>query len=541
MRIKACRLSAHLLNFARLSEKIKSFKQLAFVIGDRSMNSLWLHTFLPLVFLVTAFALIVKVLTEPNRPAIHRILALLIAAFDLCGLLLVVFYPHAVYGIILSFTICVGAISVRFATKHRLPESDISDSSEPPTNSEFQELKQRIQMLTIFNSLKDSILVLASNGQIIFMNQVAIDRFGDQVGLSCLDVLKCTADDCAVCPMRTQRELSREYQHHVLGREYEMYIAPIHNDLDNRYVLIARDVTEQKMLQFQLIQNEKMSSLGQLVAGIAHEVNNPITFISTNLEMLRLSAPRLKELAKRVKAAEAEGSQSETIAREVIDWIYKSGLLPILDDMENICTDMEEGTSRVTKLVKDLKDFSHQGTESANEADLNEIIRLSLRVANNQLKHVSIIEDLSPNLPTIIGYPQQLKQVFLNFFINSAHAMAGRPDPTLRIETQFADGRFTVIVTDNGSGIPENIQNRIFDPFFTTKDVGEGTGLGMSVAFSIIRKHGGDIRLESTPDIGTRFTILLDHVAPDEAKEIISQAKQKAFEESIAEESSLVS
>jgi len=257
--------------------------------------------------------------------------------------------------------------------------------------------------------------------------------------------------------------------------------------------------------QMQLLQSDKMATIGQLAAGVAHEINNPIGFINSNLSTLKKYVLNLRDYC-RLTDRVLLGGDAES--HEELRQLKKYKKIDfILEDVSSVIEESIEGTERVKTIVQDLKDFSHQDRGKLTEYDLNKGIRSTLNIVWNELKYkAEIIQELS-DLPLIPCYPQQLNQVFMNLLVNAAHAIVDKGKITVRSYVE-EDG-VVVEVSDTGVGIPpENLQ-RIFEPFFTTKETGKGTGLGLSLSYGIVARHGGHIEVESQVGVGSTFRVHL--------------------------------
>ena len=264
---------------------------------------------------------------------------------------------------------------------------------------------------------------------------------------------------------------------------------------------------ELRQAQAQAFQQEKMASIGQLAAGVAHEINNPMGFISSNLTtmgkyMHKLHAfeDALIDTLQKRGDREAVELLNNVRAQMKIDFI--------LNDLHTLLDESRDGAERVRCIVRDLKSFSHQDEALCKPFSINDCLDSTLNMARNEIKYVADVElDYDPALPLLNCYPQKLNQVFMNLLVNAAHAIEGHG--TIRIKTFSENGDIVVCVSDTGKGIaPENL-TRIFEPFFTTKEVGKGTGLGLSISYDIIKKHGGTINVESKLGAGTTFTVRL--------------------------------
>lgn len=262
-----------------------------------------------------------------------------------------------------------------------------------------------------------------------------------------------------------------------------------------------------KDAQAQIFQQEKMASIGQLAAGVAHEINNPMGFISSNLGTLNKYIDRLAEFI----AAEdqAINASSGAMEPEKLNALRKKLKVDyILDDARQLIVESLDGASRVRRIVQDLKSFSRVDLVEKGYVNLNEALETTINIAWNEIKYVSTLNREFGEIPDIRCYPQQLNQVFLNLLVNAAHAMEGRQG-SITVRTWSEDDSVFVSVADTGCGIPEDILDHIFEPFFTTKEVGRGTGLGLSISYDIVRKHGGEITVVSEAGRGTTFTVRL--------------------------------
>ncbi len=291
-----------------------------------------------------------------------------------------------------------------------------------------------------------------------------------------------------------------------------LYIAVALDNAES-YQKLDRALTELKTAQRQLVQAEKMSSLGLLTAGIAHEINNPINFVSANVNPLRrnlrevheiLDSYRALQTTKDIPAALANLKQRETGID--LDYTVKE-ITALLDGIE-------EGAHRTAEIVQGLRNFSRTDEQAIKLADVHQGIDSTLTLLHNKYKdHVEIIKNYG-DIPEIECFAGQLNQVFMNILSNAVQAIvenkANGGNGKIWITTGKGDDRSVQIrFKDSGTGMPEDVRKQIFDPFFTTKDVGVGTGLGLSISYGIIEKHGGSIEVESEPGRGTEFIITL--------------------------------
>jgi signal transduction histidine kinase len=264
-----------------------------------------------------------------------------------------------------------------------------------------------------------------------------------------------------------------------------------------------------KQTEAHLIQSEKMRSLGELVAGIAHELNNPISFVSANVEHLRTYTERLRQALDayaRVPLPAEVHAQAAALRRELrID--------QVLADLPGLLDDCEEGARRTKQIVNGLRSFSRSDEHDRwRPTDLHHGIESTLGLLASRLKdHIAVHRDFGV-LPEVECVPGQMNQVFMNLLANAADALGTRPGNIWITTRPVSDGprpEVTIAIRDDGPGIPTQLQSRIFEPFFSTKEVGQGTGLGLSVSYGIIQRHRGTLTIESSPGAGATFTITL--------------------------------
>ncbi|MGB3765560.1 MAG: PAS domain-containing protein [Phormidesmis sp.] len=270
---------------------------------------------------------------------------------------------------------------------------------------------------------------------------------------------------------------------------------------------LTQALTELKQAQSRLIQSEKMSSLGQLVAGVAHEINNPVSFIYGNIKPANRYAASLIELLRLYQAHLSEPPEEILETLEDLDFEFMA------EDLLNLLSSMKMGAERIRQIVSSLRTFSRKDEAEQKSVDIHQGLDSTLLILGNRLKAeahrpaIRIVKDYA-DLPPIDCYAGQLNQVFMNILGNAVDALAGTENPEIRISTALVDKQVEIVLSDNGEGISEDVRSRIFDPFFTTKPIGEGTGMGLSISYQIVtERHGGLISCESTPGEGTTFTI----------------------------------
>jgi PAS domain S-box-containing protein len=272
---------------------------------------------------------------------------------------------------------------------------------------------------------------------------------------------------------------------------------------------------DRKRMEVELRMAQKLEAVGQLAAGIAHEINTPIQFVGDSLQFLKESFESLdrlllvyREVCSTVTAVPAGAALLERLERAEHD----ADLAYVRERVPAACERTLEGVERVTSIVRAMKEFAHPQTDQA-PADLNRALTTTLTVARNEYKYVAEVQTDLEELPLVVCNLSDLNQVFLNLIVNAAHAIEDVLAPgelgTIRVGTARDGDAVLVTIADTGGGIPHRVRTRIFDPFFTTKDVGRGSGQGLAIARSVVDKHGGTIGLHTVPGKGTTFTIRL--------------------------------
>ncbi|MCC6653469.1 MAG: PAS domain S-box protein [Candidatus Eisenbacteria bacterium] len=271
------------------------------------------------------------------------------------------------------------------------------------------------------------------------------------------------------------------------------------------FVAVGRDVTDRRLMERQLFQSQKLEAIGQLAAGIAHEINTPAQYVADNLRFLQEGFAALESALGRLRSAEPSTPEMDDeleIFREEIPSAIRQSL---------------DGMARVAAIVSGMRTFAHPGGGEKSMVDLNAELAATITVTRNEWKYVSeVVTEFDPDLPPVPAIAGEINHVFLNIIVNAAHAIEervkkqGDSPGQIRVSTSIDAEAVEVRISDNGSGIPDTIRDRVFDPFFTTKAVGRGTGQGLAIAHRLVtEKHGGTIRFEPARPHGTTFIIRL--------------------------------
>ncbi|MFO0889427.1 MAG: ATP-binding protein [Isosphaeraceae bacterium] len=431
--------------------------------------------------------------------------------------------------------------------------------AEPTILKQSIQLEQALAEATnLLESAADAIVIADGHGRIVRLNQQAERMFGyprDALVGQPVEVLvperlrlehQELRQDFVAHPGHRRPLIGLEVPtRHCSGAEIptELTLSPLETADGLLLIVILRDTTERKRmeehlrkqnalleetarseraaldarkrLESQLVQTENLAALGRMVAGVAHEVNNPLAFVRNNLAVLQRDLGSLRDLISLYQEAEGtlDESRPELLARiralaEQMDLGYT------LMNIEGLAARTTEGLKRIEQIVRDLRDFARLDEAELQEVDLNQSIATTVAIARSAGRdtEIEIETDLGP-LPRVTCYPAKLNQVFLNLLVNAIDASP--PRSTVMIRTAVEPGHGVLFeVIDQGKGIDPSIRQKVFEPFFTTKPVGKGTGLGLSIVYGIVQSHGGRIEFDSRPGEGTRFTVHLPLVPP---------------------------
>lgn len=276
---------------------------------------------------------------------------------------------------------------------------------------------------------------------------------------------------------------------------------------------LNRTLTELKEAESQLVESEKMASLGQLTAGIAHEINNPINFITSNVNPLKRDVEILLEAINKIESIGTSEGQASEKSKQIEEYKEEIDFDYLKIEINHLLKGINDGASRTAEIVKGLRIFSRLDEDDLKNSDMNEGLDSTLIIVNNLFNNkIKVIKDYR-DIPPIECYPGKLNQVFLNIISNAIYAInkkhGDKPDGILKISTSHDEHKVYIKIEDNGTGMDDTTKRKIFEPFFTTKDVGEGTGLGMSITYNTIKKHNGQIVINSSLGSGTEFILEL--------------------------------
>jgi signal transduction histidine kinase len=305
-------------------------------------------------------------------------------------------------------------------------------------------------------------------------------------------------------------ELSQQNEEIITQKDH---LAMLNHELENQKYELNNTLNELTQAQTHLVQSEKMASLGQLTAGVAHELNNPINFVSASIKPLQRNVEDLLGLLDKYDSIVQEKNLSDGFGevdelKESVDLDY------LITETQNLFKGIVEGSSRSMQIVKDLRTFSRMEENEFKPFNIHDGIDSTLLLLHHKMQNRIKVHKNYGKIPHVECLPGKLNQVFMNILTNSILAIEGEGEIT--IETSSVGDKVKISLRDNGKGMPAEVKDQIFEPFFTTRTVGEGTGLGLSISYSIIEEHAGTIEVASEPGTGTEFIIILPLVHPEQ-------------------------
>jgi signal transduction histidine kinase/DNA-binding response OmpR family regulator len=401
--------------------------------------------------------------------------------------------------------------------QHNLAEEALRQSEERLRNS-------NALLQEVFDGISDPLIMLDDQMLVKLLNQAARAYFGltedeDVFGRPCYEALRKMPTACADClypfPAKGGQPFVFERKGIIDPNRFEQVVVyPVVNITGERQAVIIRisDITQSKLLERQLIQSEKLASIGLLVSGVAHEINNPNSFMSFNIPILRDYLEALLPII--------DGYAEEHPDFEVFSMNYQE----FRQDIFGLLDNMEHGSNRINRIVSDLKDYARKRDKSELRwIDLKMVITKAVNICRSEIrKKINSFEvQIAEDMPRIFSDPEALEQVLINLLINAVHA-SDKGESWIRVHAacERSWDRYCVIeVSDNGGGVAEDIRDKIFDPFFTTKASSAGTGLGLYICYNLVEALGGKIEIESKPDQGSTFRIVLPQLRTSESDE----------------------
>ena len=372
-------------------------------------------------------------------------------------------------------------------------------------DAEVRLLTRQIEF--ILGASKTGLSIVDDDFRLLYVDRRRQEIYGPHEGRNCFEYFTGRDVSCETCGL-TKAFHTRQIvvQEDTVAREgnrpVQVTNIPFQNDAGKWLVAeVSVDISERKRMEEELTQSQRLEAIGQLAAGIAHEINTPIQFIGDNLRFLKESLATLSSVATSEPASRSAADEGE--------------LGYLLEEAPKAVEQSIEGVGQVANIVRAMKEFSHPSTRQKQPVDLNRILKNTVVISRNEWKYVADVEtDLDPQLPLVPCLPGEIGQVILNLIVNAAQAIAKvveerqRPRGLITVRSRAENGFARFDIEDNGAGIPVDIRRRIFDPFFTTKAIGKGTGQGLTIAHSVVAKsHEGSITFESEEGRGTVFTV----------------------------------
>ncbi|ACU03739.1 7TM diverse intracellular signaling domain-containing protein [Pedobacter heparinus] len=475
------------------------------------VDSLWFNSISVILF--SNLGLIASILftksflnTKKNTARLHKVLNILLVLTVISTILLFIGYKKVSF-IGMQVSIFGGSIVTFISALNAYYKRNFKPAGYYLASWSFLFIGMMIFILKDYEIIKYSIfstysVQFASVLEVLLLSFALADRinfFKNQNEL---------AQKQALLVLKENERLVREQNIELENKVNERTI-----ELQNTNSSLNVALTNLKDAQSQLVDAEKMAALGQLTAGIAHEINNPINFVTSNIKPLQLDIDDLKEIITKYEQIDYSGADVMEQVQEIEAFKKQIDLDFINNEIESLLTGITDGAKRTAEIIRSLRNFSRLDEDDLKPIDINEGLHSTLVLVRNSLPdNVKVIKDFG-NLPKIECLPGKINQVFMNLISNAIQAIKSngknREEELLTIHTWYDDNNVKISIKDTGTGMTDEVKHKIFEPFFTTKEVGEGTGLGLSIVFSIIEKHKGHIDVLSEVDQGTEFIITL--------------------------------
>ncbi len=427
-------------------------------------------------------------------------------------------------------TLVKNVVSIRIQNHLFFIESFMDISEQKSSERKIQQAHDEIQSL--LSSIDSIIIGISREEEVTHWNHIAENTFGlkaeDVIGKKFFSIgMNWAWPDVFEGMCESYSTLSAT---HIDTLSYQdrsgaeillaVTINPIMDDKKNirGCLLYAKDITKKRVMEMQLIQDQKLKSIGELSAGISHEINTPTQYIMENTRFLQEAFEKLAEVYRRYQRLESQFQQKQDLSesfQEISQIISGMDLPYLVEEIPVTFRQTMQGLEHVARIVKSMKSFARPDQEEKVPVIINSLVEDAVFLAKNEWKYDAEVQlELGAGLPAMEGFPAEISQVLINILVNAAHAIqeARNKDPErkgkINISTRLLTDSIEIRIVDNGTGIPEKIQNRIYDPFFTTKGVGKGTGQGLSIArFIVVEKHGGSLLFETKEGEGTVFII----------------------------------
>ncbi|MDR6782965.1 two-component system NtrC family sensor kinase [Pedobacter africanus] len=475
------------------------------------INSLWFNSISVILF--SNLGLIASILftksflnTKKNTPKLHTILNIMLVLTVISTIVLFMGYKKVSF-IGMQVSIFGGSIVTFISALNAYFKKNFKPAGYYLASWSFLFIGMMIFILKDYEIIKYSIfstysVQFASVLEVLLLSFALADRinfFKNQNEL---------AQKQALMALKENERLVREQNIELENKVNERTI-----ELQNTNSSLNVALTNLKDTQSQLVDAEKMAALGQLTAGIAHEINNPINFVTSNIKPLQLDIDDLKEIIHRYEQVDYTSANAAEQLQEIDAFKKQIDLDFINNEIESLLVGITDGAKRTAEIIRSLRNFSRLDEDDLKPIDLNEGLQSTLVLVKNTMPdNLTVVKDLG-NLPKVECLPGKINQVFMNLISNAIQAIKSngknREEEQLTIRTWYEENIVKISIKDTGTGMTDEVKHKIFEPFFTTKEVGEGTGLGLSIVFSIIEKHKGHIDVLSEVDQGTEFIITL--------------------------------